>query len=135
VPLIVLDTNVVVAALNQVGRVVERLAGTDSADVLIPDLVIAELLFGAYTSTRVVENVGRVERLVALFRTAPFDLQAARLFAQVKSDLRRRGQTKQDFDLAIASVALVHGATLVTHDGGLLDGAISQLNVEDWLAG
>ena len=134
-PLIVLDTNVVVAALNQVGRVVERLAGTDSADVLLPDLVIAELLFGAYTSTRVAENVRKGERLVALFRTAPFDLQAARLFAQVKSDLRRRGQTKQDFDLAIASVALVHGATLVTHDGGLLDGAIPQLKVEDWLAG
>lgn len=39
-----------------------------------------------------------------------------------------------DFDLAIVSVALVHGATLVTHDGGLLDGAIPQLKVEDWLA-
>lgn len=133
-PLIVLDTNVVVAALNRVSRVTERLSNIDPADILLPDLVIAELLFGAHTSSRAAENLAKVERLVLLFRTAPFDLHAARRFAQLKSDLRRRGKVKQDFDLAIASVALLNRATLITHDGGLLDGAIPNLGVEDWLA-
>ena len=133
--MLALDTNVLVAALNQVERVTARLAAIDPEDVLLPDLVIAELLFGAQTSSRVDENVAKVERLVALFRTAPFDLRAARRFARTKAELRNRGRIKQDFDLAIASVALVHGATLVTHDGGLLDGAIVGLVVEDWLAG
>lgn len=132
--MIVLDTNVVVAALNQVERVTERLAAIDPSDILLPDLVIAELLYGARTSARVSENLARVERLVGTFRTAPFDLETARRFALIKADLRTRGRIKQDFDLAIASVALVHGATLVTHDGGLLDGGIVGLLVEDWLA-
>lgn len=133
--MIALDTNVVVAALNQVERVTARLSTLDPAEVLLPDLVIAELLFGAHTSTRVSENVAKVERLVATFRTAPFDLQAARRFARIKAELRSRGRIKQDFDLAIASIALVRGAMLITHDGGLLDGAIAGLVVEDWLAG
>lgn len=132
--MLVLDTNVLVAALNQVERVTERLAAIEPGDILLPDLVIAELLFGAHTSARVVENLAKVERLVTTFRTAPFDLRAARRFARIKAELRSRGRIKQDFDLAIASVALVHGATLVTHDGGLLDGAIVGLAVEDWLA-
>lgn len=133
-PLIVLDTNVVVAALNRVEPVVKRLVSIEPADVLLPDLVIAELLFGAHTSTRVAENLAKIERLVLLFRTVPFDLQTARKFAELKSDLRRRGRVKQDFDLAIASVALANHAILITHDGGLLDGAIPDLQVEDWLA-
>ena len=133
-PLIVLDTNMLVAALNRVEPVIKRLTSVDPSDVLLPDLVIAELLFGARTSTRVAENLAKVERLVLLFRTVPFDLQAARRFGEIKSDLRRQGRVKQDFDLAIASVALVSNATLITHDGGLLDGAISNLQVEDWLA-
>jgi tRNA(fMet)-specific endonuclease VapC len=132
--MIALDTNVLVAALNQVERVIGRLAAIDPGDIVLPDLVIAELLFGAHTSARVSENVAKVERLVATFHTAPFDLRAARRFARLKADLRGRGRVKQDFDLAIASVALVHGATLVTHDGGLLDGTIGGLDVEDWLA-
>lgn len=132
--MIALDTNVLVAALNQVERVTARLAAIDPGDILLPDLVIAELLFGAHTSARVAENLAKVDRLVVTFRTAPFDLRAARRFAEIKADLRSRGRIKQDFDLAIASVALVHAATLITHDGGLLDGAIAGLVVEDWLA-
>lgn len=133
-PLIVLDTNVVVAALNRVDSVIKRLVGVEPTDVLLPDLVVAELLFGAHTFNRVAENLAKVERLVLLFRTVPFDLHAARRFAELKSELRRRGRVKQDFDLAIASVALGSHATLITHDGGLLDGAIPDLRVEDWLA-
>lgn len=51
----------------------------------------------------------------------------------MKYALRRLGRAKSDFDLAIASIALTHGATLVTHDTALLDGSIDGLAVEDWL--
>jgi tRNA(fMet)-specific endonuclease VapC len=129
-----LDTNIVIAALNQIGPVVDRIAATAPGDILIPDLVIAELLFGAHTSGRVRENLSKVNRLVAAFPTAPFDTMAARRFAEIKAQLRRCGRVKQDFDLAIASIALVKGAMLVTHDGGLLEGDVPDLPVEDWLA-
>lgn len=79
------------------------------------------------------ENIARVDELVARFGLQPFDEAAARRFAEVKADLRAKGRAKSDFDLAIASIALVHAATLITHDAALLDGSITLLLVEDWL--
>jgi predicted nucleic acid-binding protein len=51
----------------------------------------------------------------------------------IKAELRKLGRAKSDFDLAIARIALAHGARLVTHDAALLDGSIDGLVVEDWL--
>ncbi len=129
-----LDTNAVVAALNGVQPVPTKLAALEAADILLPAPVIAELYFGAFASSRVRENVARIDRLLTLFDVQPFDEAAARRFAEVKAALRRAGRAKSDFDLAIASIALVHDATLVTHDTALLDGSILGLLVEDWLA-
>lgn len=132
---VVLDTNIVVAALNDDARVHSRLAVIDAGHVVIPDLVVAELLFGAYSSQRVLQNVAKVERLVRSFGSASFDRPVAHRFGQTKALLRARGVNSQDFDLAIASVALEANALLVTHDGGLRLAAIPGLIVEDWLAG
>ncbi|XXY12520.1 type II toxin-antitoxin system VapC family toxin [Sorangium sp. So ce216] len=73
-------------------------------------------------------------QLLTFFGLQPFDEAAARRFAEIKADLRKMGRAKSDFDLAIASIALVHGATLITHDAALLDGSVVGLAVEDWLA-
>ena len=128
-----LDTNIVVAALNGVEPVVRRLAMIDVGDVIISDVVIAELLFGARTSARVEANVAKVERLIERFAAAPFETGAARRFAEVKASLRKRGIAKQDIDLAIACIALERRATLVSHDAALLAGDIDGLSTEDWL--
>jgi tRNA(fMet)-specific endonuclease VapC len=128
-----LDTNIVVAALNGVPPVPAKLAVVHPVDIVLPAPVIAELYFGARASNRVRENVAPVDRLLSLFGLQPFDEGSARRFAEVKAELRRVGRAKSDFDLAIASIALVHGATLVTHDTALLDGSIIGLLVEDWL--
>jgi predicted nucleic acid-binding protein len=52
----------------------------------------------------------------------------------VRADVERRGRAKSDFDLMIACTALEQGATLVTNDAALNDGAIEGLVVEDWLS-
>lgn len=129
-----LDTNAVVAALNGVPPVPVKLAALPATDIVLPAPVVAELYFGARASGRVRENVARIDRLLTLFDLLPFDEAAARKFAEIKSELRKAGRAKSDFDLAIASIAMARGATLVTHDGALLDGSIVGLTAEDWLA-
>lgn len=79
-----LDTNAIVAALNEVSPVPARLAAVEASDLLLPAPAIAELYFGARASSRVVENVARVDRLLALFGLQPFDEATARRFAEVK---------------------------------------------------
>jgi tRNA(fMet)-specific endonuclease VapC len=129
-----LDTNIVVAALNGIPSVSLKLAALQARDIVLPAPVIAELYFGARASTRVKENVARIDRLLERFVILPFDESAARTFAEIKAILRAKGLAKSDFDLAIASITLAYGGTLITHDAALLDGSIAALLVDDWLA-
>lgn len=100
-----LDTNIVVAALNGLGFVRVKLAALHAQDVVLPAPAVAELYFGARASSRVNENVARVDRLVERFAVLPFDEAATRRFAEIKAALRTIGRAKSDFDLAIASIA------------------------------
>jgi predicted nucleic acid-binding protein len=63
----------------------------------------------------------------------PFDVGVAARYAFVRAEVERKGRSKTDFDLVIACTALEHGATLITNDPALKDGAIENLVVEDWL--
>lgn len=131
----VFDTNVVIAAFNGESAVIEKLAGLEPGDVILCAPVLAELEFGAHLSSRKEENLARIGNLIASTRYEPFDLHAARLFGEVKADLKRRGVVKTDFDLAIAMMALVTGAVLVSEDRTFFDGSIPGLEVENWLRG
>lgn len=129
------DTNILIAAMNGTSGIVSRLdALTPDDEALLPAVVLAELRYGALSSARVAENLARIEKLAARLAFSPVDRGVAERFADVKADLRRRGLVKADADLLIAATALHSGAVLVTHDAALLDGAIAQLAVEDWLA-
>jgi predicted nucleic acid-binding protein len=129
----VVDTNIAITMLAQRQAIVERLSSVAPEELGLSVLVIAELLFGARRSTRVRENVARVQALEAQFPMLPVTRSIAERYAIVRAELAARGVAKSDFDLLIACTALEHGATLVTNDGALKDGTIPGLVVEDWL--
>ena len=61
-----------------------------------------------------------------------FDIACAEDFGKVRGNSLRRGLVTPAIDLMIASVALVHNLTLVTHN--LADfQSIPGLRLEDWL--
>jgi tRNA(fMet)-specific endonuclease VapC len=129
----VVDTNIAIAMLAQRQPVVDRLSNVGPGDLGLSVLVIAELLFGARRSARVRENVARVQALEAQFPVLSVTRPIAERYGVVRAELAARGLAKSDFDLVIACTALEHGATLVTNDWALKDGAIVRLVVEDWL--
>jgi tRNA(fMet)-specific endonuclease VapC len=59
-------------------------------------------------------------------------LASARIFGRIKTDLERRGITRFEPDLQIASIALAHKLTLVTGNVRHYAG-IPGLQVENWL--
>lgn len=130
----VLDTNVVIAALNGNDAVRARLATIAPGDVCLAVVVLAELLHGARRSRRSAENLARLNALADTLATLDVDRAVAERYGVVRAQLESRGRPKSDFDLVIACTALTNDATLVTHDHGLLDGEISELRTEDWLA-
>jgi len=68
---VVLDSNIAIAAMNQVAAVVERLAKMPADDVGIPMVAIAELAYGARRSRRVDANLGRLAALRSEFAAMP----------------------------------------------------------------
>jgi tRNA(fMet)-specific endonuclease VapC len=63
----------------------------------------------------------------------PFSDAAADVYGRIRADLETRGTPIGGNDLLIASIALVYGLTLVTHNTREF-GRVTGLLLEDWEA-
>jgi len=129
----VLDTNIVIAALNNVPAVRKKLEEWPGDEIGIPAVVLAELYFGANNSHRRDDNVAKVASLRSRFRLVSMTERIARRYGEIRAVLRPQGIAKSDFDLVVAATALEHGATVVSDDHALLDDLIPGLVSENWL--
>ena len=128
-----LDTNACVAHLRSGGKskVSQKLVSSSAGDVVLCSVVVAELLYGAKRSADVARNLAEVKRFVSGFVSIPFDDPAAGAAADVRASLATSGSPIGPYDLLIASTALTHRLTLVTHNTGEF-GRVPGLLVEDW---
>ncbi len=92
---------------------------------------MAELLFGAYYSDRVEENLRQVDAFVTEMKVIPFD-QTVQVFAQERAKLWKAGKKIEDFDLLIGCAAKAMGLTIVTHNRKHFE-HIEGLDIEDWV--
>jgi tRNA(fMet)-specific endonuclease VapC len=104
-------------------------AGWDQVAVSV--ITQAELYYGAYNSSRVKENLKRVDDFVMQLPVLPLLEAALKRFGVLKAQLRQAGQPLPDFDLLIASVALVEGRVLVTNNTRHYQ-RIADLQLESW---
>jgi len=65
------------------------------------------------------------------FESLPFEDDAAEAYGRVRAYLEKRGEIIGPNDLLIASTALAHGVTLVTHNTKEFS-RIPELRMEDW---
>lgn len=128
-----LDSNAITALINRDEAVSTRTQSArlrgDRIGTCEP--VIAELYFGLEFSASRDVNLIRLDRALAYLTSWPFDRAAARAFATIAADLKRRGLRIQVVDMMIAAIALAMGnTTVVPADSDLL--RIPGLNVENW---
>ncbi len=122
--MIILDTNVVSELMKAKPSqsVLAWIARGDSSGYCTTSITQAEILHGvmllpAGRRRRAIESAAE-----AMFATdfagriLSFDSPAARSYAELVSDRRRRGRPISQFDAQIASIARVAGATLATHN-------------------
>jgi tRNA(fMet)-specific endonuclease VapC len=98
------------AQLDLTGRV------TPDAELGITAISVGELVHGATKSQRSVDNLARLDVLLAAVTILPYDEWSARYFGQLKAQLEQAGEMISDLDLQIASIALDKNATLVMHN-------------------
>jgi tRNA(fMet)-specific endonuclease VapC len=127
-----LDTDICIFWLKSHPAIKERLLAVGWNQVSICVVTVAELYYGAYNSSRVAENLVQVERLVQQLPVVPLQNHALNHFGEIKTTLRRQGQSLPDFDLLIASVALAEDYVLVTNNLRHYQ-RITGLRVETWI--
>lgn len=129
-----LDSNACINLVNGTSvALIRRLARCLPDDIRISCVVVAELRYGARNSTRVAENLRVVDGFLAPFVTLAFDDACASSYAEIRVDLKRRGEPIGANDLLIASTALAHDLTLVTHNVREFE-HVPGLRLEDWEA-
>lgn len=129
-----MDTDTCVTWLrNTEPQLIARIQQCDPAEIVLCSIVVAELRFGVERSNPAhrAKTASSVARLRQLFTSLPFDDAAAEHYGRIRADLTTQGQIIGGNDLMIASIALAHGCTLVTHNTAEF-GRVAGLRLEDW---
>lgn len=126
-----LDTSICVALFRGNRSVSQKLNAVGKDCCFVNDVVIAELLVGAYKSERKEENLKQVIDFVEEVQVIPF-AETMLVFAQERVRLWDAGRIIEDFDLLIGCAAKAKNLTIVTHNAIHFE-HIEGLVVEDWV--
>jgi tRNA(fMet)-specific endonuclease VapC len=104
-----------------------------SGRLFIPAVALGELCAWAYRRKQPLPLLQQIGDLLADLPVIDFDAACAQMFGRNRGVLEQKGISVPTTDLMIASVALVHDLTLVTHNTADYRN-IPGLRLDDWLA-
>jgi tRNA(fMet)-specific endonuclease VapC len=111
-----LDTDMVIYSLKGNEEVKQNLRTHINDPIKITTVTLMELYYGAYKSQKVTANLARLKMIERNMGIISPDEKSAEIFGMIKADLEKKGIPLDDFDIIIASCALVHNHTLVTNN-------------------
>lgn len=109
-----LDTDTCIYALRHEPGVRSHLMAISPEDAAVSAMNEAELWYGALNSEHAERHSRDVEAFLGPIAVLAFDAEAAKEHARLRMALRNKPIGERD--LVIASVALVHRLTIVTHN-------------------
>lgn len=118
------DTNIAIAIVEREINFQDH----PKAQGFLNTTVLGELFFGVEKSSRVEENLERLQHLRTVFPVLVCDDETARHYGIIRYALLRKGRPIPDNDIWIAASARQHGLTLATRDGHFdyVDGLITE---------
>jgi tRNA(fMet)-specific endonuclease VapC len=123
-----LDTNIVIAIFAKEDKVQAYLLS--ATEIFVPAIVLGELYYGAYKSSRITENIAKIDQFAAKNAVLLSDTTTARAYGQIKHTLRAKGRPIPENDIWIAAIAMQYNLALVTRDGHF--GEVDGLVLETW---
>ena len=110
-----LDTNVIIELFRGNEEVRKKLEKIQNNYCVTP-LVVSELFKGAFLKDNSKLAVKQVEDFVENAGIIGFNIEAAKLFGEKYSELKKKGKMTQEIDLMTGCIALVHNSTIVTRN-------------------
>jgi tRNA(fMet)-specific endonuclease VapC len=127
-----LDTNACVVFLRGRNLLLrQRVLAHPRTDLHLCSVVKAELIRGTLRSRRPTAGRAKLDAFVQQYLSWPFGDVAAEVFARIRFHLESRGTPIGPYDMQIASIALVHHLTVVTHNTSEFS-RVPGLTIEDW---
>lgn len=127
-----LDTDTCINILNDRSSLSAfRLSRHNPSEIRLCSVVKAELIYGAWRSNRVTENMRSLRSFFAPLMSIGFDDRCAEEYGVIKAELSRQGMLIGPNDLLIASIAKANGLILVTHNVSEFS-RVPGLRIEDW---
>ena len=126
-----LDTDICSAHMRRPAKLTHRFIQY-TAQVAISSVTLAELYSGAYKHSQSNRLLTLIADLLQEVQVIDFDAACAERFGQVRGTLLQKGISVPTTDLMIASAALLHDLTLVTHNTADYRN-IPGLRLDDWL--
>ena len=126
-----LDTSIIVALFRGDRNVGAKLNEVGKERCFITQIVVAELLFGAYRSEQVEENLKQTYDFIRDVKMLPFS-DCVETFAKERARLWNVERPIEDFDLLIGCAAKVAGLTMVTHNAKHFK-HVEGIKIEDWV--
>jgi tRNA(fMet)-specific endonuclease VapC len=111
--------------------VLDRLQAVPVTDVCISVITKSELLYGVEVSPRRMQDAAALEAFLPYVEILGFPDEAAAHYAQIRADLKKRGQIIGANDLFIAAHARSLGLALVTNNTAEF-GRVKGLTLENW---
>jgi tRNA(fMet)-specific endonuclease VapC len=111
--MILLDTDVCIELLRGNGKVIERRSEYD-ADIGISFMTVAELYYGAESSSKKAENTSLIQQFFLTVTVIHTDYDVLRRFGVLKAALKKKSTLLPDADLLIAATALSKAEMLIT---------------------
>lgn len=127
----ILDSDMLIYFLKAKKEVVEKVLSIPMDNLYTTRINYTELLYGAYNSKKIEENLATIIPFLDNFHILEFDKQSSQIFAQLKASLKQQGRIIADMDLMIASISLSHDFCLVSNNSKHFE-RIEHLKLENW---
>jgi tRNA(fMet)-specific endonuclease VapC len=127
----IIDTDILIYFLKNDKKVVKKFKKVREENIFTTIINYTELLFGAYNSSKVQENLEKIKSFLQTIQILEFDETSAENFARLKSTLKSRGNLIADMDLMVAGICLSQDMVLVTNNTKHFK-RIEELKLENW---
>lgn len=110
------DSDILIYFLKGKQEVVQKLSQIPIDDLYISRINYTELIYGAYNSAKINQNLKVIEPFLDSFTVLEFTKESSLIFAKEKARLKKSGNIIADMDLMIASIAIANDCTLISNN-------------------
>jgi predicted nucleic acid-binding protein len=130
--MVCLDTDILIGLLKGDQNAIDAIRRLQDEEEPLKTTAINayELLKGAQVSSRQKENLNSIKELLSSIPVLPLSQEPCEEASKIYEKLRREGHTIGEFDILIASIAILEGDPLITRDGHFQ--LIKDLSLRTW---